>query len=803
MLSHLRELSEDESAAGADDEEDCDPTAEEAGDSAAADGVAGSSASGGAGLDVVGRRWRGQCKPGWIKASASSQLKRIHTMADGTTVFTDELERMEDTARKAEKRRAAEEAKKRKEEEAKRKADEDAAAAAATPTTLSPSLKPTASASAPSPAKPFMFEVVIPFAAKPAVAAKGASSATAAAVAERPSSASSATSSALRSASTSPVALKPATKDSKSVPALTLDDFVSPGAPVLNAWGTGVMPAAAPVKKSVIPVTAKSKPGAAYPVEEEAWGPVPAAARSREEIEAGRAAKAALKQARREARERIAADAAEAEARVQAELEARAAAELMEEDAAAEAARALEAAQTTKVAARIRRKRSERKESDSKPPLPPSEPTAAADAEVEPGSDEDAATSAAAESDSELEALNQPGAAAESFSASPAVSTPVLSSRALAPAVTAAPLKIESRSLLHLHPSSAPPSAATSPDRLTGVAASSGSPLRAASLPPRTLVTASPMRASTSPKQRQALADIIRSSASPHSASSSSSAPRVTPTQPSVASLAAAQLAWQRQQIERTALRMIPFAQMQMHAAAAVTPAAMSKPSPTPVAAPLSSPTVSVRPTAIALVDSIVTSSGGDPTSILLVRRLPSSVSSELLGSLFCCFGRLRVQLLVTLSADPNSAAGGVGGGAVGLTADSAAGAAAGAAGGSAGLTADSAVGAAGTTAGLSGVLHFHSSEAAQAARRTMGGRVYDLTTTRENSPNQTQTTQRWSLSPDDLVFAHSPLTTRSAPPTVVKLMGYSRVQCAADFNRQNAAAAGSNAHAQSMFMFA
>lgn len=740
----MHELSEEEAtAADADEDDDFDPTADE-------DAAGGGGSSGG--LNVVGKRWRGQNKPSSYRGTATSALKRIHTLEDGTVVFKDELEKIEDQVRKAEKRRLAEEAKKKKDEDAKRKAEEEAAAAAASPAPTDPSPS-SAKSKPPVPSKPFVFEVVVPFAAK-AVAPKAAAAAAAA------------SSLALKAARASPAvsSSSPATlalKNSNSFSALTLDDFVTPSAPVMNAWGTGVIPVAA-APKPMISVTfkpAKSKPVQAAPEEDE-WEPEPAAARSQEEIAAGRAAKAALKQARKEAREKAAAEAAEAEAKVQAELEARAAAELEAEDAAAEAVRA----EAAKIAEQARRERNEGKESDVEPsqspkPTSETETEAEAEAESEPEAEaepEPSVAAAAAESDAELEALNEPGAAPKSSSASPTVSTPVVSSRA-SPAITpsvAAPPAIEYKSLLYSQPSSAPLSAINSPEKF---AANSSSPLR---MTPHAPVTASPMKLSSTPAQRQALAAIT---AAPHPAASSSSASsmsaRASAAIPSAASLAAAQLAWQRQQLESTALRVVPFAQMR----AATRAAALVK-APAPVAAPLASPPVVARPAAIAMVDSIAESYAGEPTAILLVRRLPAAVSSEMLGSLFCCFGRLRVQQLYTLATDSNGGAG-----------------------------------------GLTGVLHFHTIEAAAKARASMQGRVYDLTSTHENSPNQVSSppAHRWQLDAADIVFAHAPLTTRPAPATVVKLVGYNRGQdaCANVFNRQHGA--GAQPHAQSMFMFA
>jgi len=114
--------------------------------------------------NVWASRRRGARKGASLSSLKTSKLKRMRTLEDGTVVFDDEIDRLEQAAAKAEKKRLAEEKKKKEAENVKR-----AASVVTVPSSTSSvsstgplSSTATAAAAAETKAKPFTFEVVVP-----------------------------------------------------------------------------------------------------------------------------------------------------------------------------------------------------------------------------------------------------------------------------------------------------------------------------------------------------------------------------------------------------------------------------------------------------------------------------------------------------------------------------------------------------------------------------------------------------------------------------------------------------------------
>ena len=89
--------------------------------------------------------------------------------------------------------------------------------------------------------------------------------------------------------------------------------------------------------------------------------------------------------------------------------------------------------------------------------------------------------------------------------------------------------------------------------------------------------------------------------------------------------------------------------------AAAVSAAAAPSPAPSPLVAATAASTAAsaaaaAAPPTVQLVDSIAAAATGAAGPLLLLRRLPASVSLAALGQQFCVFGRLVIKLFLTVS---------------------------------------------------------------------------------------------------------------------------------------------------------
>ena len=143
-------------------------------------------------------------------------------------------------------------------------------------------------------------------------------------------------------------------------------------------------------------------------------------------------------------------------------------------------------------------------------------------------------------------------------------------------------------------------------------------------------------------------------------------------------------------------------------------------PLPTPMSIPLRSPTplmpsVSPMPTStpnlnpsFPMIDDIACAPSGVATSSILLRHLPARVTVQMLGSVFRVFGSLRVQFFFTCRH------------------------------------------------GLVGVCHYQTVEAAQSAINTMTGRAYELQTPRQSIEGEYSENDTWML--DEIVYAATPL---------------------------------------------
>lgn len=170
----------------------------------------------------------------------------------------------------------------------------------------------------------------------------------------------------------------------------------------------------------------------------------------------------------------------------------------------------------------------------------------------------------------------------------------------------------------------------------------------------------------------------------------------------------------------------VPQAGTPAFGAASSSPA----PGPTPIAAAAAAPTPVRPPTTLPLLDDLLSLDSDTGSSTLLLQRLPAYVTAELLGSVFCQFGRLRVHLVLLVRH------------------------------------------------GLTAVLQYTSVEAATTALQSMRGRSFEIEVRRGTPDAFTATVERWSIA--ELVFARTPLVPVVPPPTQVKLLGYGQASAGA-----------------------
>lgn len=684
------------SAAGADEaEEEDDDLDDDAGDECGGDEDPSGRAlepaaalASAAGLDgIVGRKFRAQRSGRSYMKASWSKLKGMRTLDDGTVLYADELEKYEEMALKAEKKKAAEE-----KLEAKRRREEAEAEARKTQPSSAAGSAPSSATAAK--AKPFVFEVVVPLEKRPVQPVPRAAAAHAASTASGGSSVA-----APPAAWSAP---PPAHPQRNAFSALS-DDSASSSGGGLNAWG-GAMPASASSSShndgfsSFISVQTKKAKGGKH------RGPGPSAeevAQAQALAAEAKQLKLALKLSRREARLKAEAEAAEREAQQRPAREQGAGEEQEEGDGDAAQAGAGEDSDE------------EEEEADAGAPGGPLSPTRSVSVCSTASSIPSTAPTPRA-SDSSGLGSERPQSRPRLLQAAQLATTSAPASAAPTPTPTQA-------RATHAHTSAASSSLA-SPSRQEGETEARASsvvaaaPLRAMPMAPRPVMAAIPALVPTPVAPVAAAALAVAAVPAPVQPMSVPVPQFAAPSRPMAAATAFA------------APAAVPLSQAAAPAFAAAVPSPV--PGPAPVAATAAAP---VRPpTTLPLLDDLLSleSVGGAATSsTLLLRRLPAHVTAELLGSVFCQFGRLRVHLVLLVRH------------------------------------------------GLTGVLQYTSAEAATAALQAMRGRAYDLEVRRGTPAAFTATVERWTIG--DLVFARTPLVPVAPPHTQVKLLGYGQATAA------------------------
>jgi chemotaxis protein histidine kinase CheA len=575
--------------------------------------------------EVFGRRFRNQKGAAFWRSQPKARLRRVELLPNGTTAFSDEIERLEDSAHRAEKRRAQEErARERKEQEEKReeerkKKEEERASAVPAATTPSSQKK-----------KPMTFEVVVPMTKEAVKASLPSSKPLVPPVKVKPLVPASPPESAWNVVGAARVIRSAASAPSPELPSQGFPSFIS----VKTATSKKIKPAMSQEDRQVAAALAASM-AAAQP--------------TKEEIEARRREKKAAKQSAKEERQRLA---------------------------------ALE--------------QTENEDSGSS--------SSAAKPEPEPQSDD--AVSSAAEDDAEAD--EEPGSEGSAEpSGDEGESMEGQPSPAIVKQAAAVPAPAEKLA--------EPESKEDEPKSATAIASQWNStlPVQAAAIASSHPPGASALHL-TAARAMPILPSGVQPVASRHPNA------RLTLPPPSLAPALTSSTLLPSQKPTAAA----PFSQSSP-AAAAAAPA--TTPTPTPAASTAASGALTMQ-----LVDDVVSlpagvSTSSSTSSTLLLRHLPACLTVQMIGSLFCSFGKLRVHLVLTRLH---------------------------------GVTAICAY----TTPGPIGA------QQAEKAKRDMDGRTYQMET---HVPNDDGTDsveyEQWTL--DDIVYAQTPLRTVPLAAARIKLI--------------------------------